>query len=52
MALRWLELLCAARPADAELLSRLGYVQLCIGDLRAAAATFLKVCPRSAVQAP
>ena len=44
MALRWLELLTARRQHDAELLSRLGYVQLCIGDLQAAAATFVKVC--------
>ena len=43
VALRWLELLIARRPGDAQLLSQFGYVQLCIGDLRAAAATFQKV---------
>jgi hypothetical protein len=40
VALRWLARLRARRPGDAALLSRLGYVQLCLGDLQAAAQTF------------
>lgn len=48
VALRWLAWLCGRRPGDAALISRLGYVQLCIGDLKAAAQTFQQArshCP-------
>jgi hypothetical protein len=43
VALRWLGWLLERRKGDAELLSRVGYVQLILGDIKAAAVTFQKV---------
>jgi len=43
VALQWLNQLLARSPTDAELLSKVGYVQLQLGDLLGAQQTFTKV---------
>jgi tetratricopeptide (TPR) repeat protein len=43
VALQWLNELLASSPTDADLLSRVGYVQLQLGDLGGAQQTFSKV---------
>lgn len=43
VALRWLGWLLERRKGDVQLLSKVGYVQLVLGDLRAAAASFQNV---------
>ncbi len=52
MALRWLAWLLDRRKGDVELLSRTGYVQLVLGDLRAAAASFQDVIAAVAAAGP
>lgn len=52
MALRWLGWLLERRKGDLQLLSRIGYVQLVLGDLRAAAASFQDVIKAVAAAGP
>ena len=52
VALRWLGWLLERRKGDLQLLSRIGYVQLVLGDLRAAAASFQDVIKAVAAAGP
>ena len=52
VALRWLAWLLERRKGDVQLLSKIGYVQLVLGDLRAAAASFQDVIKAVAAAGP
>ncbi|BDA49206.1 Trafficking protein particle complex subunit 12 [Coccomyxa sp. Obi] len=52
VALRWLGWLLDRRKGDVQLLSKIGYVQLVLGDLRAAAASFQDVIRAVAAAGP
>lgn len=52
VALRWLGWMLERRKRDVQLLCKIGYVQLVLGDLRAAAASFQDVIKAVAALGP